>query len=203
MHYVGGGREMIDLMQVVTVVAPIIAGAAGYFGKRALDQRPRIVWFMASANSVTLGKGGQQPVQINSHVVVIRNDGNLAAKDVRVRHDVFPPDFSVYPGIDYAPKTNPEGFTELHFPLIAPGQQINISYMYFPPTTWSQINCVVYSDTGFGKQIVALPKPLPTFWILWLRNFLMFSGAWAVIYWLARTLIGFAVRGSFSVPLWP
>lgn len=177
---------MADYMSVVTVVAPIVAAVGGYFGKRALDLKPRVVAFMASANSVVMGKGTDTETTIHSHVLIIRNDGGLAARDVRITHDIFPPGLSVYPGIEYRAFENPQGQTELQFPLLAPGQQVSVSYMYFPPLIWPQINCDVYSENGRAERVTLLPKPKPARWIVSLRYVLMFTGAWALIYWIAR-----------------
>jgi len=191
---------MADYMSVVTVIAPVVAAVVGYFAKRALDRAPRVVAFMAASNSVTLGKGKPNEVTIHSHVLVIRNDGALAARDVRITHDFFPPDISVYPGVEHTLVVNPQGLTELQVPLLAPGQQLAISYMYFPPLTWAQINCDVYSETGRAERVALLPRPKPATWILVTRYFLMFAGAWAVVYWLAR--LGYAmVTRSLLFPL--
>jgi len=185
---------MADYMSVVTAVAPIATVVVGYFGKRALDLKPRVVAFMASANSVVMGKGLETETTINSHVLIIRNDGGLAARNVRITHDHFPPNISVYPGVEYVPFENPQGFTELQFPLLAPGQQISVSYMYFPPLIWPQINCDVYSETGRAERVALLPRPRPARWIVVLRSALMFLGGWGVIYWIAKFVYAVATK---------
>jgi hypothetical protein len=62
---------------------------------------------------------------------------------------------------------------EILIPLLAPRQQITISYLYFPPILFNQINRPIYSDEGAARVITVLPQPQPPKWIA--IGFLLFA----------------------------
>ena len=39
-------------------------------------------------------------------------------------------------------------------PTLVPNEQVTISYLYFPPTTWKQINGPVKSDEGLARVLI-------------------------------------------------
>jgi len=66
-------------------------------------------------------------------------------------------------------------------------EQITISYLYYPPTTYNQINTYVKSREGYAQLIEVLLQPLPPKWILVCIWFLMIIGAIAIVYLLVVT----------------
>jgi hypothetical protein len=71
---------------------------------------------------------------------------------------------SIFPDTDFKIIRNPGGTSEILIPSLIPKEQLYISYLYFPPVTYDQINTYVKSDEGFAKVVnVELMKVYPKF----------------------------------------
>ena len=75
---------------------------------------------------------------------------------------------------------------------LVPGQQVTISYLYFPPTTWQDINVSVRSDEGFAKVLNVLPMVQYPKWFNAIAAGLMLIGLSTLLY-----LIVVAVTNSW------
>ena len=84
----------------------------------------------------------------------------------------------------------PGGGREIVFPLLVPSQQVTITYVYFPPVTWQQINTTTRSDEGFAKIVTALPTPQSPARVLNSLRVLVVVGAAAAIYGLVLLIRG-------------
>ena len=110
-----------------------------------------------------------QQAQVFTHSVVVRNAGRKAANNVRLGHNVLP-DFSVFPAVPYNVAALPGGGSEIVFPSLVPGEQITVTYLYFPPLLWNGVNTYTKSDDGFAQVLNVLPTPQLAPWlqrILW------------------------------------
>ena len=158
----------VDWSVVATIASPIIALFIGAALNRAIENRPRVVCYLGHVSGISLQ--GAQPVQVNSHSVVLRNAGRKTATNLRLGHAVLPA-FQIYPDIDYTVANLPGGGREIRIPNLVPKKQVTITYLYFPPLTWERVNTHLESDDGPVKVLnvlptVQLPKWLIT--ILWL-----------------------------------
>jgi hypothetical protein len=82
------------------------------------------------------------------------------------------------------------GGKDIVFPTLVPNEQITISYMYFPPTTYERVTQGVKSDEGFAQVVpVLLTRQYPR-WVQRVLKLLLLAGAVAVLYLL--TLAGIA-----------
>ena len=140
--------------------------------------------FIGHASAFTLQ--GEPPVVIHTHSVIVRNTGRKAAKNVSLTHAVLPLNITVYPPVQYSIERNPEGAGEIVIPVLVAKEQVTVSYLYFPPLLWSQINVSTKSEDGFAKIINAIPMPQPRKSVLALVWFLVFVGASFLFYLLAR-----------------
>jgi hypothetical protein len=104
---------------------------------------------------------------------VIRNAGKRAAHDIHVSHFVLPENFNVFPDTEYEVRTLPGRGSDLFFSTFPPGFQLTISYLYFPPLLFNQINSFVRYRDGFARAITVLPTP--QYWPCILRSL------WALI----------------------
>ena len=86
----------------------------------------------------------------------------------------------------YSIEKNPEGAGEIVVPVLVPKEQITISYLYFPPVVWNQINQNTKSDEGFAKIIDVIPMPQPSKTILAVVWILMVAGMSIIIYLLFK-----------------
>jgi hypothetical protein len=175
----------IDWSLVATIAAPLLALVVGAVLNHFAEARPRLVTYLAHASAFRAQRP-EGPVQVNTHSVVLRNVGRKPATNVRLGHNLLP-DFQVYPDVQYRVEALPNGGTEIVFPMVVPQKQITISYLYFPPVTWEQINTHFESDEGPGKVITVLPQPQYPRWLINCLRALVYVGGVTVLYLLFLT----------------
>lgn len=175
----------IDWSVVATIAAPIIALFVGAALDRYLERRARVVSYLGHASGIRLTRP-DGPVVVNSHSVVVRNAGRSAAKNVRLGHAVLP-DFQIFPDIEYTVRDLPGGQKEILIPTLVPKKEITVTYLYFPPLTWNQINTHLESDEGPIRVLRVLPTVQLPKWALIILWGLIVYGAVALLYtiWIA------------------
>lgn len=166
----------IDLL--IDIVMPIITLIVGIFLEHFLENREKLISHLGHIASHKLSSkaDNQNSTIVHTHSVVIRNVGRKAAKNVRLGHNYLP-DFNVFPDTEYSVNTLPNGSKEILFPTIIPKKEITISYLYFPPLTWSNINTHIESDEGPAKVVQVLlqqqvnPIILKSMWLFIILGF--------------------------------
>lgn len=173
-----------DADTIAKIIGPLLSLLLGAVVKHYFEARAKVVSFIGHVSSFTLQD--QQRTVVHTHSVVVRNAGRKTAHNVRLAHSVLPPNVTVYPPVQYAIERNPEGASEIVIPVLVPKEQVTISYLYFPPLTWNQVNASTKSDEGFAKIINVIPMPQPSKAILMIVWALVFVGASYIFYWLVR-----------------
>ncbi|MDR0274340.1 MAG: hypothetical protein LBI48_03165 [Burkholderiaceae bacterium] len=171
---------------IAKIIGPLLSLLLGAVVKHYAEARAKVVSFIGHVSSFTLQD--QQYSVVHAHSIVVRNAGRKAAHNVRLVHAVLPPNVTVYPPIQYTIESNPEGASEIVIPVLVPKEQVTISYLYFPPLTWNQVNVHTKSDEGFAKILNVIPTPQLNKVILTLIFTLIFVGASFVFYWLVRLI---------------
>lgn len=174
-----------------TIAAPIIAFFVGFAVNRWLEKRPKLLSFMPHAAAVQINPPNGAPFTANTHSVVVRNAGKAAANNVRLSHATLPVNFTVYPSIEYTTVHLPGGGTDLVFPKLVPGQQVTVTYLYFPPLFVADINTGCRSDEGFAKIISILWAPQQPLWQRAIAFGLMAAGVLGVL-----GLVAYSVRAA-------
>lgn len=177
----------LDPEIIAKILGPLLSLLVGGLIKRYTEARSRVVSFIGHASAFTLQ--GENPAVIYTHSVVVRNTGRKSATNVRLTHAVLPINITVYPPVQYSIERNPEGAGEIVIPVLVPKEQVTISYLYFPPLLWSQINVNTKSDEGFAKIISVIPVPQPNKAVITGVWTLVFVGASFLFYWLVRLVI--------------
>ncbi len=165
----------IDWTLFARYAAPILALFVGAALNHFLAKRPKLISYLTHASAVTVHPPEGPQTQVNTHSIVVRNAGSKAANNVRVGHHVLP-DFSVYPSVRYEVVDLPGGGHEIVFPVLVQGEQVTITYLYFPPVLWSNVNSNTKSDEGFARIVTVLPTPRPPRWLFYLRWVLIILG---------------------------
>lgn len=174
------------LAQVTVPVACIFIGA---IVNKLVERRPRLIVYYGHASSFQVpGQAGNPSFGINTHSIIIRNTGRLAANNVRVGHNYLPPNHTVFPVVSHTRQIIPGGGEEILFPVMVAGEQIIISYLYFPPLTWNQIATQVRSDEGFATGLNVIPTPQRPWWHRALLTSLQLAGAVAILYLMAELI---------------
>jgi len=172
---------MIDWGVVATIAAPIITLFVGVWANRRFENRPHLISYYSHISAFTHIPDQGEPFNVHTHSVVLRNAGRRTATNVRVRHLLLP-DFNVWPQVAYRVEELPRGGAEVVIPNLVPGEEVTISYLYFPPVTVDQINAGIRSDEGLAKQIpVLLQRQYPR-WFNVTAATLMLIGIVAVLY---------------------
>lgn len=185
----------IDWLVAATIVGPILGAVAWAYISGFVERRPRIIVWLGHASAIQAQVPGGPTSTIHTHAVVVRNAGKKTATNVRLGHDQFPQSYSVFPALNYSVITTPGGGTEILFPTLAPDEQVTVTYLYFPPVTWYQINTYTRSDEGLARYINVLPTPQQPLWLLRVAAFLFLLGAAAAIYLLVQFTLWFVSRG--------
>jgi len=176
----------IDWNVIATIASPIIALFIGAALNRAIENRPKVTSYLGHVSSIRLERE-QGPMQVNTHSVVLRNSGRKRETNIKIGHNVLP-DFQVYPDIEYEVKNLPGGAKEIVIPTLVPKKQITITYLYFPPMTWEQVNTHFESDSGPLKIINVLPTVQLPKWMIRITWLLISYGVIGIIY-TAYTLL--------------
>lgn len=145
----------IDWNVVATIAAPVIALFVGIWVNRRFESRPVLISYFSHVSVFRYTPSGGQPLQVNTHSVVLRNTGRQSATNVRLHH-VNLPEFNIWPTVVHNIETLPDGSQDIVIPTLVPGEEITISYLYFPPVVVGQVNAGIKCDQGFANQITVL-----------------------------------------------
>ena len=162
------------------LIAPVLTALVGFVVKRYLEARPKLITYLVHASAIPLGD--EKKTEVNTHSIVVRNTGKRTAHNVRVGHN-FLPAFQIYPQLSHEVVKGANNSAEIIIPTLVPGEQINISYLYFPPNLWSQVHSYCKSDEMTAKYINIIPTQqlnraqLAVVWCL------LFVGASTLVYW--------------------
>jgi hypothetical protein len=190
---------VIDFSLFGRIAEALVIAVLGIFIGRAIERRPRVIVFYGHIGQFDLQASGSFPAsRVHTHSVVIQNIGKLAARNVRLPHNfaLKPPlNFSVHPPTAFTRTPLAGGGEEITFPVLVPGQQVTVSYLYFPPLLVGQINMPISSDEGMARVLNVLPTPQLPRWRLVIVWVLMFIGVVALIYLLVELGLWIKARG--------
>lgn len=170
----------IDIDVVGKLLAPILTAIVGFFVKIYFEARPKLITYLVHASAIPLED--EKNTNVNTHSIVVRNSGKRTAHNVRVGHN-FLPAFQIHPQLAHEVVRGSNNSAEIVIPTLVPGEQINISYLYFPPDVWSQVHSYCKSDEMVAKYINIIPTAqlnklqLAAIWSL------LFIGASTLVYW--------------------
>ena len=179
----------IDWMLVATLAAPVLALFVGAAVNRYMERRVKLISFLAHASAVTVTPPNGNAFSVHTHTVVVRNAGKLPAHNVRLGHAVLPSSFSIYPPINHDVVHLPGGGSEIVLPIMVPGEQVTVAYLYAPPLTWEGTNRYAKCDEGFANIVTVLVTPRPPRWQRILQWALMGIGLVATLYVVAQVLL--------------
>jgi len=156
----------LDWAVVATLASPIIGAAVGATINHFVENRPRVTAFLGHVTGLALPGviAPGAPTHIGSHSVVIRNSGRKAATNIRLGHNKLTT-FQVSPDIAYDVLTQPGRHQEIVFPSLVPKKQITLTYIYFPPTQWGEVNTYLETDDGPIKVLNVLPTVQSPKWM--------------------------------------
>lgn len=164
---------------------PVLAAVVGAVVARWWQKKVRLTTYLAHASAVPIQPPEGQAFQVNTHSIVVRNAGQKAATNVRLGHLILP-NYSVYPSVAFEEKPLHGGGVELRFPTLVPGEQITVTYLYYSPVFWQNVNSYTKSDEGFARVLSVLPAPQPPQWAVYSVRLLVVVGSATVLYAIAE-----------------
>ena len=176
---------------ISTIAAPIIALFLGVALNRIVERKARLIAYFTHAEVFNLQ--GANPVTVHTHGIAMKNIGKRTATDVRVRHNILPDNFRIFPLIEHRVDRLAGGGVEIVFPNLVPNEQVFISYLYLPPLVFSNIHAGIRHSEGFATEVMALPTPQYPIWARRTLSTLLILGIIAFLY-LAWEGIWFIIR---------
>jgi len=177
----------IDWDLIIKIVIPLLMLLLGHILDRVFARKPKLISYLGHVSAFTLNNENQ--TQVFTHAIVVRNTGRETANNVRIGHFVLPSDYQIYPSIPHAIEPIPRGGAEIVIPKLIPGEQLTISYLYFPPLTWDRVNSYTKSDEAFAKILRVIPAPqLPkgAIALLWMLIFIVVT---TIIYFIVQIVM--------------
>lgn len=174
----GGGNMPIDW---VNASAAILAVVVLWFLNELL--RPKLIAWYVNSSAVPI-ETPQQTFTFHIHTFSILNQGRRAATNVRLGHHFLPQNFSIYPPVDYTTRPGRnvrDGEVILTNPLL-PGQQLSITYLYYPPLTVAGVNRDVQSNEVMGRIVNVWTNIRYPMWVYRVLLLLLLLGLATAVY---------------------
>jgi hypothetical protein len=165
---------------VIKIVIPLGTLVLGKYLDRWLTKRPKLISYLGHTSAFNVRSN--PPVTVHTHAIVVRNAGRKTANKVRIGHYVFPENYQIYPPVPHTVEHTEGGAAEIVIPQLVPGEQITVSYLYFPPLLWTQIHAYTKSDEGYAKILNVLPTPQLPKWLIGAIWSLIFVGVVSLLY---------------------
>jgi hypothetical protein len=172
---------MIDVDLLLRIAGPLGTLILGKYLERWMAKRPRLVSYVGHVSAFIL-TGDTNPTTVHTHAIVVLNTGRLKATNVRIGHYVIPRNYTLFPSVAHRLEERSDGTADIVIDVLVPGEQVTISYLYFPPQLFNQFHSYTKSDEGFAKILTVLPTPQYPRWILRTLKFLVYIGVIALGY---------------------
>jgi hypothetical protein len=171
----------VDWHLVAQVGVPVVTLFLGAWVTRWFEKRPALTSYFGHVSAFKYALDDGKKMDIYTHSVVLSNAGRKSANNVRLRHAVLP-SFQIVPPVDHKVIDLADGAKEILIPTMVPSEQLTISYLYFPPLTYANVNAGIKSDEGFATQIpVLLQRQYPK-WLSILSIVLVLVGVGTILY---------------------
>ena len=177
----------------ITLFACVLTFIFGILLEKFKEKKPKLIYYLSSLSdfSIPSNQAGQQNTHINTHNVVVQNDGRSSAKNVEIAHHPLTSTnfwYKVNPDIAYSIDKTPQGGLIIRIPSLLPKQALTISYLYTYPFQINQIHNYVKSDEVAGEAISILyVRQTPK----WAARALIFFGILGLVYLVQILWLGF------------
>tara|TARA_R110002049_G_scaffold178727_1_gene345816 strand:- start:886 stop:1431 length:546 start_codon:yes stop_codon:yes gene_type:complete len=170
----------MEIDVILKLLAPIFTGAVGLIVKGYIEAKPKLILYLVHASAIPLND--EKNTNVNTHSIVVRNTGKKTANNVRIGHNYLPKSYQLYPKLTHEVKEGANSSSEILIPTLVPGEEVNISYLYFPPDTYHNVNSYCKSDEVSARPVSVIPAPHLNKFQLVLIWSLIFIGASTTVY---------------------
>lgn len=173
----------IEWQPLATIAAPVITLFVGVWVSRKFESRPVLISYFGHISAFRSTPPNGQPIHVHTHAVVLRNAGRRSATNIRLHHANLT-DFTIWPSVVYLIEALPDGTRDIVIPALIPGEEITVSYLYFPPLTAAGVNAGIKCDQGFAQAIpVLLQRQYPK-WVNRVIGVLLVVGVITTLYFV-------------------
>lgn len=200
----------VDVDAVIRIVSPVMVSIITVIVKNFTERKPRLIVYLKSAtqhpiprqsnsdNSNSAAVDEVRSAHVNTHVIIIKNIGKKTANNVRIDHEYFPESYHVFPPINHVVTKREGGSAEILIPTLVPDEDVQISYLYFPPILWTTVNAYVKCDEGKALTMnVDIYKPKSKI-LTTIMNIFSFIGATVFVYYVFLFLVNFISTGGID-----
>lgn len=161
----------MDVALIATIATPFLVLLA----KLLLERRPNVVAYYSNIAAFRMTEG-----VINSHTVVLRNNGRQAAEGIRLAHPVLTNDVRIDLQPDVEHTVDREAKT-ISIPRLRPKEQVQVAYMYPGNFTFNQISGQISHNDALVKLIQVVPtRQFPRWWNIWVTVLFVVGLMWSV-----------------------
>lgn len=176
-------------------ISSLLLTTVGFLLTYFITKKPRLRFYYGAIAEIPLqiNPTEQQPTSPNypphtcvrTHTLVISNQGNASAHDVRIGHQILPAMHSVAPQINIQ---NKENLNEILIPILCPGESFTITYLYEKTVHFSAINSYLKCNEGLGEvanlQNIRIKSPA----IAWIVKIVFFIGILSIVDFILKIL---------------
>lgn len=194
---------VLDSDALIKLLAPLLVAIVSNWARRRFEGRVKLMTYLVhSAANTFPANAPAQPAAtaqgapnapaavappalnfIHTHALLVKNVGKKTAHNVRIGHNFLPGIFNIFPPVTHEVIRNGNS-GEIILPVLVPGEQVTVSYLYGPPLVVTEILGQVKADEGFATSGNVIPSvPPPPKWLAILLALLAFIGASTVLYW--------------------
>ena len=171
---------MIEWNIVLDIIKPIFLLLIGALIARYFERKPKLLTHYG--HIATFRVRHDTEFDVFTHSIVVRNAGNTTARNITIGHNHLPENYQIYPSVNHEIRRVPDTGNEIYIPALVPKEQITISYLYYPPTTYKDINTYVKSESGYARHIKVILQPQPPKLLVGIIWTLIGIGSVAIIY---------------------
>ena len=177
----------INWVIVATIIGPALGVIVGVGFEKWLDRKPKVIGYLGHASAFTLKD--QHNTVVHTHSFIVRNASKKSATNIKIGHYTLPEDFTIFPAIDHQVVELDGGVKEIQITKLIPGEQVTISYLYFPPLIWNQISAYNKHDDGYFKIINVIPAPMHPKWVRGINRVILGIGVFTILYFVVELII--------------
>ncbi len=145
------------------ITVPIATLFFGAWLHRKFESRSKLTVYLGHV-AAHIDREKEPSLEIYTHEIVLINQGRKSATNVRLSHHYLP-SYSIYPDVQHTVQALKGGGKEIIIPRLVPNKQVRVSYLYFPPILYNQINDSVESDEGMADLIQVMPVKQYPAWL--------------------------------------
>ncbi|ODR94222.1 hypothetical protein AUC69_03480 [Methyloceanibacter superfactus] len=179
-------QQFLSSDEMVAAVIAVLLAALIEIIQRFFAPRGRVRWAVAHEFAYEVRQTQGQALLIRTRHIWIQNVGRAPVKNLEVVLNYRPEHYEVWPQRAYSEDTNPEKRLVVNVASLAAREFFTIGMISATQELPAVMN--VRSSDGMGRPVLMGPTQIQPRWVLEMLRFLLFLGAFSLIYWAVRII---------------